>query len=664
VALQPLEAAALDVSSGWGAGWERGALVDGGGRLAALGFGIVRVYHPLSATRCSCKAGEACGRNTGKHPIGDDWQRHAEHDPERVRTMLANPGIRSYGIIPPPDVFEWDVDKDAPELLRRLAAEHGPLPPTRVHRSGQGKHVFYRWPESVPRSSANVFGLTTRWAPGGMVVGPGSVHAKTGRLYAVEDDRPIATFPETWAHAASTWSDAMHARQDAAAPGDADWVVSVDHRHDFLKRAAARLRGMGLRDDGLREALRWLNANRCADGGKPADELDDLAAYFDSKADDGPGVFLRLGSNPAAGERLPYRTAREVAGTTDLETTWVVFGYVARQAITELDGKVKESGKTTWIAHGVKAILRGAPFLDATTRPTRVIWMTEQQPGPFREVLAEAGLDDAGDELLVLFRGALAGRTWPETVAQVTADALERGYGLLVVDTIGKFVSLKDENSAAEWARAMDPLNAAAHAGLAVVVARHDRKSGGDVGESGRGSSQMSGDVDIILRLGRPEGRHPQTMRVLEALSRYRVTPERIVIELTDDGYIRHGSEDAVALTACVDAIVRELSPLGSDVRAQTEAELVASTEHPRRTVGRALDRLLVKGTVARTGAGRRGDPYRYALTATAAQTSNPNREGLRTNGAEHGAASDDAFARYLDESSGGMWQRLDEAKA
>jgi hypothetical protein len=113
-----------------------------------------------------------------------------------------------------------------------------------------------------------------------------------------------------------------------------------------------------------------------------------------------------------------------------------------------------------------------------------------------------------------------------------------------------------------------------------------------------------------------------------------------------------------------VDAIVRELSPLGSDVRAQTEAELVASTEHPRRTVGRALDRLLVKGTVARTGAGRRGDPYRYALTATAAQTSNPNREGLRTNGAEHGAASDDAFARYLDESSGGMWQRLDEAKA
>ena len=105
---------------------------------------------------------------------------------------------------------------------------------------------------------------------------------------------------------------------------------------------------------------------------------------------------------------------------------------------------------------------------------------------------------------------------------------------------------------------------------------------------------------------------------------------------------------------------MRELSPLGSDVRAQTEAELVASTKHPRRTVGRSLDRLLVDGRIVRTGAGKRGDPYRYALTATGAQTPNPNRGGLRTNGGEPDSNAA-AFARYGKQAAGDMWSRLDE---
>jgi hypothetical protein len=149
----------------WGAGWSRESLIENGGALAELGFGIVRVYAPVSPTRCSCDAGETCGRDNGKHPVGLEWQKQAEHDPKRVRTMLGNPGNRSYGIIPPAGVFEWDVDKDAPELLRSLSEKLGPLPPTRAHRSGNGKHVFYRWPANVRHIGGNVFGVTTRWAP-------------------------------------------------------------------------------------------------------------------------------------------------------------------------------------------------------------------------------------------------------------------------------------------------------------------------------------------------------------------------------------------------------------------------------------------------------------------------------------------------------------------
>lgn len=367
---------------------------------------------------------------------------------------------------------------------------------------------------------------------------------------------------------------------------------------------------------------------------------------------------------------LPYRTASEVADGTTEEPSWVIYSYVAREAVTELDGKVKAAGKTTLLAHAVKAILDGTRFLGLTTAQTKVIWLTEQQPGPFFEVLADAGIEGRGDELLVLFRGDVGGRPWAEVVTDMTSDALGHGYGLLIIDTLGKLAGVADENSASEWVRAMTPLQDAAHRGLAVWFARHDRKSGGDVGETGRGSSQVSGDADVIMHLGRPEGRHDPTFRVIEALSRYRVTTDRLVIELVEgQGYVAHGNEDSVKHTACIKAIVANLAPMGSDVRPQTIDELVLSTKHARTVVRRGLDDLLARGQISRTGEGKRSSPYRYSVCG---QTSHPYEEGLAINETStdevptNGTRLDPtaAFQRYLDESSGGMWTMLDAERA
>jgi hypothetical protein len=83
------------------------------------------------------------------------------------------------------------------------------------------------------------------------------------------------------------------------------------------------------------------------------------------------------------------------------------------------------------------------------------------------------------------------------------------------------------ENSAGEALAAMAPLQeAASQHHLAVVIARHERKSGGDVGNSGRGSSAFAGAVDIVLSLRRPEGNTRPTLRVIHALSRFDETPD------------------------------------------------------------------------------------------------------------------------------------------
>src|ERR671910_2303983 len=42
-----------------------------------------------------------------------------------------------------------------------------------------------------------------------------------------------------------------------------------------------------------------------------------------------------------AERKIRFRTAREVASITPAETEWIAYPYVAKGAITEVDGKIK-----------------------------------------------------------------------------------------------------------------------------------------------------------------------------------------------------------------------------------------------------------------------------------------------------------------------------------
>jgi hypothetical protein len=116
-------------------------------------------------------------------------------------------------------------------------------------------------------------------------------------------------------------------------------------------------------------------------------------------------------------------------------------------------------------------------------------------------------------------------------VRAAIARCKEVGAETLLVDTLRQFAGLRGdaENNSGDALRAIEPLQRAAAEGLAVIVDRHERKGGGEVGESGRGSSAFAGAVDILLSLRRPEGRARATMRVLHALSRFRRRSRAVV---------------------------------------------------------------------------------------------------------------------------------------
>ena len=135
---------------------------------------------------------------------------------------------------------------------------------------------------------------------------------------------------------------------------------------------------------------------------------------------------------------------------------------------------------------------------------------------------------------------------------------------------------------------------AAAAIGLAVLTLHHERKSGGEVGGSGRGSSAFAGAVDIVLSLRRGEGATRPTIRHLHGLSRFDATPPRLVVELTAAGYVAHGTEPAVARVEAQDAILAALPD--DEAAALSVRELRRATGAADGAVRAALQALVATG--------------------------------------------------------------------
>lgn len=342
--------------------------------------------------------------------------------------------------------------------------------------------------------------------------------------------------------------------------------------------------------------------------------VEELVALATTELRPPSGAFHSAQSSPASGEEriLPFRTARAIGEEVAEQIDWFVPGYIAAGAVTELVGKIKAAGKTTWVTHAARAITTGTPFMDRATIQTGVVFLTEQSPTTFRVALARAGLLER-DDVVVLFWRDTSGVPWPQVVAAAVAECRRGAHRVLVVDTLPRFAGLRGdaENNAGDADAAMAPLQLAAAEGLAIVVVRHERKAGGEVGESGRGSSAFGGAVDIVLALKRGEGATRPTIRVLYALSRFDETPGELVVELTDDGYVALGDRAAVALSDACERLLCDLPR--SSAAALSMDELVKRFEGlSASTIERARDALMAQGDVLRRGNGVKGDPYGY----------------------------------------------------
>ncbi|MCH8205635.1 MAG: bifunctional DNA primase/polymerase [Chloroflexi bacterium] len=573
--------------------------------LARRGWSVLPLTWP-DGDLCSC--GDPDCPSPAKHPLTPRGFKQASRDPKVIDTWWdrwpdANIGVRTGA---ESGFVVLDIDgPEGEETLHALEQEHGKLPNTPEVITGRGRHLYLSHPGGRVVSRRVAAGLDVK-GDDGYVVAPGSVHAK-GKEYVFEvsshpDDVDLAPMP-SWLR------DMTGDQKEANSSPDGGWVAEVldglteGHRNEDLTRIAGALRRAGLEPDDI-TALLVPHAEACGLSAKELRTIAKSVGRYDAEK-----VSVHIGDAVPTETKMPFRTAAEIARETPPQTEYVVDGYVASGAITELGGKVKTAGKTTLLTHMSRAVLDGKPFLGKPTTKTGVVYLTEQPPVSFREALGRADLMDRLDFVVLSWRDTV-GVPWPEVARAAVAEAKTRGAGLLVVDTLPQFAGLKGdaENSSGQAFEALAPLQEAAAEGLAVVVVRHERKSGGDIVDAGRGSSAFSGAVDIVVSVRRGEGNTRPTVRVLEAVSRFTETPDKLVIELTDNGYVTLGSETEVALREARQAIL-DSAPTTED-EAVVEGDLLDAVS--RSTGKRAIEQLIADGALGRTGQGKKGSPFKY----------------------------------------------------
>ncbi|MBI3767812.1 MAG: AAA family ATPase [Deltaproteobacteria bacterium] len=251
----------------------------------------------------------------------------------------------------------------------------------------------------------------------------------------------------------------------------------------------------------------------------------------------------------------------------------------------------------------------------------RVLVLTEQARTSFVAQLRKAGLADREENILVVSRFDLPPMRWPALVEAIAADAVRFGAHVLMVDTFSAFAGLSGdmENNAGDAQQALEPLQrAAATQHLAVLLTRHERKSGGDVGDSARGSTATGGGVDIILALRRVKGLRP-TVRKLEALSRFDETPGELLIEWTEAGYVvvdpEQGKREQAAARSA-EHRQQVLDALRPDrAGALTVQELADATGLCRTKVQTVAKALVDEGVARRYQADEPKRPFRYHRT-------------------------------------------------
>jgi len=366
---------------------------------APRGWPVLALHSGTSAGGCTCGSPDC--NSPGKHPRTAHGLRDATTNAETIRELWArwpdaNLGIAT-GAVSGLVVLDMDPRHGGEDSLDELVRRIGPLPETpEVLTGGAGRHIYFAHPGSgqVIRNATTLGGLPglDLRGDGGYVVAPPSVHG-SGRRYEWEssshpDDVTLAPFPSGLSNLV-----AARAARRQVSGSDAERIPEGE-RNATLTSLAGTMQRRGMSPAATKAALIAENAARC---NPPLTEAE-VCAIVESVARYTSAVSIPVPPwGVSSDERLAglFSTARELSAEAPATAPYIVNGLLARGALTELAGKVKSSGKTTFALALVRAVTSGRLFAGLSTTRTGVVYLTEQGSSSLLPALHRAGL--AGD---------------------------------------------------------------------------------------------------------------------------------------------------------------------------------------------------------------------------------------------------------------------------
>lgn len=180
-------------------------------------------------------------------------------------------------------------------------------------------------------------------------------------------------------------------------------------------------------------------------------------------------------------------------------TKWIVNGLLPAGGTSLLSSKPRV-GKSTFVRSMMLSVARGEPFLGRETSPVRVAYLSLEDIDPMvKDDFLKMGARP--DDPIYIHTGDLDPFTAADEVAEFIGDVKP---GLVVVDTLGKFLPIIDFNDYGKvnilMARVTSILRQFPETHLMFI---HHSKKTSEGEDDYLGSVAFHGNVDVFLRMGK-----------------------------------------------------------------------------------------------------------------------------------------------------------------
>lgn len=328
--------------------------------------------------------------------------------------------------------------------------------------------------------------------------------------------------------------------------------------------------------------------------------LDRLCSERETEPRNPRATDVSLSSTVSIESNLHFTPLAELLAEPKENTPYICDGLLPAGGTSILAARPKV-GKSTAARTLALCVARGEPFLGRACVHGPVAWLAlEEKRGELARQFREL---ECTDERIEFFCGRA-----PHKLIEPLRDYIARAKpALVVLDPLIRAARARDLNDYSEVSAIIEPFtHIARETGAHVMFLHHTPKSGDDP----LGSTTLFGSVDTLLVLKKgADGR-----RTIKSTQRYGIDLEETVLEREPTGFIssagtQRETDDADARTLIIEFLESQDEPVN-------ERCLRENIEIRHSIAVESLRGLVKDDMVERCGSGKKGDPYRYSLSA------------------------------------------------